>query len=80
MHMQRHPSDRKTITVEEAARRLGIGRTLAYDLAARGALPGAIRLGRRFVVAVPRLDEALGLSPDVTPFPTVDQPTDLTAA
>lgn len=72
--MQRHPSDRKTITVEEAARRLGIGRTLAYTLAAEGRLPGAIRLGGRYVVALPRLDEALGLSPDVTPIRDHDDP------
>ena len=68
MHMQRNPADRKTVTVEEAARRLGIGRTLAYTLAAEGRLPGAIRLGRRYVVALPRLDEALGITSAVTPL------------
>ncbi len=57
-----------TMSVEEAARRLGIGRTLAYELSARGELPGAIRLGRRYVVAVPRLDEALGITSPVTVF------------
>jgi excisionase family DNA binding protein len=40
-----------TISVEEAARRLGIGRTLAYELASRGELPGAVRLGGRIVVS-----------------------------
>ena len=40
-----------TITVDAAARRLGIGRQLAYDLANQGRLPGALRLGRRFVVS-----------------------------
>ena len=40
-----------TISVEEAARRLGIGRTLAYELAQRGDLPGALRLGGRIVVS-----------------------------
>jgi excisionase family DNA binding protein len=38
-----------TITVEEAARRLGISRGLAYTLARRGEIP-AVRLGRRLVV------------------------------
>jgi len=69
-----------TMSVEEAARRLGIGRTLAYELSARGELPGAIRLGRRFVVAIPKFNEAIGRVPTVTQFPTVDQPSDLTAA
>ena len=39
-----------TITVEEAGRRLGISRGLAYELVCRGEIP-AIRLGcRRLVV------------------------------
>jgi len=62
-----------TMSVEEAARRLGIGRTLAYELAQRGELPGAIRLGRRFVVAIPKFNEALGLSPRATLLPTVNE-------
>ncbi len=37
--------ERMTITVEEAARRLGIGRSLAYELVARGDLP-SIKIGR----------------------------------
>ena len=40
-----------TMKVEEAARLLGVGRQTAYDLAARGELPGARRLGRRWVVS-----------------------------
>ena len=36
-----------TISVEEAAQLLGIGRTLAYDLARRGTLPGVLRLGEK---------------------------------
>ena len=61
-----------TISVEEAAKRLGIGRTLAYSLAARGELPGALRLGRRFVVTIPKFNEAIGLGTHLTPFPAVD--------
>ena len=40
-----------TIKVEEAARILGIGRQLAYDLARQKRLPGALHLGRRIVVS-----------------------------
>ncbi len=59
-----------TVTVEEVARRLGIGRSLVYDLARRDALPvPVIRLGRRLVVsrvALDRLLEGNG-SPPVQP-------------
>jgi len=40
----------KTLKVEEAAKLLGFSRAAAYNLAARGELPGARRLGRRYVV------------------------------
>jgi excisionase family DNA binding protein len=40
-----------TTSVEEAARQYGIGRTLAYELARSGELPGVIRLGGRYVVS-----------------------------
>jgi excisionase family DNA binding protein len=39
-----------TLTVEEAAALLGISRTLAYELIARGDLP-CVRLGRRIVIS-----------------------------
>ena len=42
-------SEPLTITVEEASRRLGISRGLAYSLVRRGEIP-AVRLGRRIVV------------------------------
>lgn len=54
-----HTQDRRTVTVEQAARQLGIGRGHAYELARRGELPGVIRLGRRFVVSRAALDRAL---------------------
>lgn len=62
MHTHRH--DGTTLTVEEAARRLGIGRSLAYDLARRGELPGVLRLGRTYRVSRWRLDQALGVEPE----------------
>ena len=39
----------RTLTVEEAARELGISRKLAYQLAGEGRIP-AIRLGRRLLI------------------------------
>lgn len=59
--MRTNQADRLTMTVEEACRLLGVGRTVGYDLARRGELPGVIRLGRRFVVSRPALEDALGL-------------------
>jgi len=40
-----------TLKIPEAAKLLGIGRQTAYELVARGQLPGAHRLGRRIVVS-----------------------------
>jgi excisionase family DNA binding protein len=48
-----------TITIEQTARLLGLGRTAAYDAAKRGELPTR-RLGRRLLVPVPALLEWLG--------------------
>lgn len=47
------------LTVEETAQRLGIGRQLAYELARRGELPGAMRLGHRWVVSRVAFERAL---------------------
>ncbi len=48
-----------TITIEQTAKLLGLGRTAAYDAARRGELPTR-RLGRRLVVPVPALLSWLG--------------------
>lgn len=48
-----------TMTVEQAACRLGIGRSLAYELARRGELPGVLRLGNRIVVSKAAIERAL---------------------
>jgi excisionase family DNA binding protein len=48
-----------TMRVHEAAHILGIGRNLAYELARRGELPGALYLGRRIVVSRKMLDQYL---------------------
>ena len=48
-----------TLSVEDAARLLGISRGLAYEAARRGELP-VIRLGRRLLVPRARLYELVG--------------------
>lgn len=52
---------RLTVTVEEAATILGLGRSAAYEAIRRGEIP-ARRLGRRIVIPVPLLLDWLGLS------------------
>jgi excisionase family DNA binding protein len=52
---------RMTITVEEAAHLLGIGRQSAYQAARAGELP-TIRLGRRLLVPRQALEQMLGLN------------------
>ncbi|MGE0727723.1 MAG: helix-turn-helix domain-containing protein [Acidimicrobiia bacterium] len=54
------------VSVDEAERRLGIGRTLAYALCHRfeAGLPGGlrcVRLGRRLLVPVRAIEERGGL-------------------
>jgi excisionase family DNA binding protein len=52
--------DRATATLGEVASLLGIGRSTAYELAQRDALPvPVIRLGRRLVVPRAALDRLL---------------------
>jgi excisionase family DNA binding protein len=52
------PEDRVTITVDEAARLLGISRTLAFKAVRSGEIP-AIRVRRRILVPVVRLNRLL---------------------
>jgi excisionase family DNA binding protein len=53
----------RTVTVEEAAAELGIGRSLAYELARTGKLP-ALRLGHRLLIPRERLDAMLAAEHD----------------
>ena len=58
--MGTNEADRSTLTVEEAAARLGISRTLAYELARTGRLPvPVLRLGRRVLVSRLALERVL---------------------
>jgi excisionase family DNA binding protein len=42
---------RITLTVNETAKLLGIGRNQAYEAIKRGEIPGVIRIGRRLLVS-----------------------------
>ena len=70
---------RLVYTVSEAAELLGIGRSTAYELVARGELP-TVRIGRRLVVTRPALIELVGVEPpppyelDTMPDDRPDQP------
>lgn len=58
-----------TLTIPEAAKLLGIGRNLAYEIAGRdGEIAGVpvIRVGRRLLIPLARLLEVLGLDDDPT--------------
>ena len=58
--MRTEHAESHTLTVEEVAARLGISRTLAYELAKTNRLPApTIRLGRRLVVSRLALDRVL---------------------
>ncbi len=48
-------TDRLTMTIEEAAHLLGIGRGLAYEMARTRRLP-VVRLGRRMLVSEAQLE------------------------
>jgi excisionase family DNA binding protein len=48
----------RTLTIEEAARSLGVGRNAAYEAARRGELP-VVRIGRRLLVPKVALDRML---------------------
>lgn len=53
--------ERMTVTVEEAAQLLGIGRSTAYLAVKSGDLP-TIRLGRRLLVPRAQIDRMLGVN------------------
>jgi excisionase family DNA binding protein len=56
----RDGQDRLALSVEEAARLLGISTWLAYELVHQGELP-SLRLGRRIVVPRAALERMVGL-------------------
>jgi excisionase family DNA binding protein len=50
--------ERRTVTIEEAGRELGISRNGAYEAAKRGEIP-TIKIGRRILVPRAALDRLL---------------------
>jgi len=55
-------TERRSVTVPEAAQALGIGKTLAYELVRTGRIP-ALRLGHRWVIPSHVIDELLAAAP-----------------
>ncbi len=60
------PEDQPTVTVQEAARLLGLARASAYEGVRRGEIP-TVRIGRRLLVPTALLRRMLG-------FDTVSEP------
>ena len=58
--------DRRTITVEETAKILGIGRSAAYEGVRTGQIP-AIRVGGRWLVPLAALDRMLAKAQRLKP-------------
>jgi len=57
--MRRAAQRRMTLTVNETAERLGIGRNQAYEAIKRGEIPGVIKIGRRLLVSEAALNRLL---------------------
>ena len=66
--MTTHNPKRSTMSIEEAAETLGIGRTGAYQAARRGEIP-VIRIGGRLLVPRAALEKML----DGAPLPLVER-------
>ncbi len=64
------PQDRPTVSVEEAGRWFGLGRSAAYEACQRGEIP-TLRFGRSVRVPTARARVLLGLDPE----PVADEPT-----
>lgn len=59
-HVLPEPTNRPTITIDEAAAFLGIGRATAYRAAADGSIP-TVKYGRRLLVPTATFRRSLGL-------------------
>jgi len=51
-------SERRTLSVPDAGRQLGLGRNASYEAAARGDIP-TIRIGKRLLVPIPLFERLL---------------------
>ncbi len=63
--------ERLTLTIEETARLLGIGRQLAYDRVKTGEIP-VLRIGRRLLVPRIALEKMLQEPKTINPDVPVD--------
>jgi predicted DNA-binding transcriptional regulator AlpA len=52
-------TQRRTVNLEEWAREVGVGRSLAYDLARRNEIPGLLKLGGRYLVSRAAMERML---------------------
>jgi excisionase family DNA binding protein len=68
-------SERLTYTVGEAAKAIGVGRSLAYELIRRGDLL-TVHVGRRVLVLRDAVREFLGLEQEQVALPTKAGPED----
>jgi excisionase family DNA binding protein len=64
---EHHKEEAMTLSVEHAARLIGVSRTTAYRLVRDGELPG-IKVGRRVLVLKKPLMEMLGAEEDTSRF------------
>ncbi|MDP9476254.1 MAG: helix-turn-helix domain-containing protein [Actinomycetota bacterium] len=60
------PEEQPVMSVEEAGRELGLGRSASYEAVRRGEIP-SLRLGKRRVVPTAALRRLLGLDVDDAP-------------
>jgi excisionase family DNA binding protein len=60
------PEEQPTMTVEETAEHLGLGRSKAYDACHRGEIP-TLKFGRTIRVPTARLRQMLGIDPEPEP-------------
>jgi excisionase family DNA binding protein len=79
--MENHTDHPLTLTVEQTAKLLGIGRSTAHELVHTGDIP-SLRLGRRIVVPAARLAALLnttasGVQAGEADRPTATHPSDL---
>jgi excisionase family DNA binding protein len=56
---RRAEQKRRTLSVNETAELLGIGRNQAYEAIKRGEIPGVIKIGRRLLVSEAALNRLL---------------------
>lgn len=60
-------AEARTVNLNEWAKQVGVGRSMAYALARRGEIPGLIRLGSRYLVSRLVMDRML--DGDIPPRP-----------